>query len=314
LSNTGGIRDPALDAAMHAMADAATMPKLLDAAHAFDRVLMQQRYVIPGRGGRASTRRGGTVSAYRHARHATSPPLGQQQRQSLADRELVERTGRPRGEANMTRYIATRLLLMLPLCWVLTATFVLVSSCRRAGRAGHFGAPPEAPGERSRRRTRRRAGGGDQKALRLRQAAAGALLADRELVRALRLRHQLPEQPDVWALIKSKLPVSISLGIWSFLTVPAIDTTRRGQGGARRFALRCTFVAGVLTGSPARLRTGVVLIVLFCGGSFLEWFPLRGLTSDNWEELSWPPASPTTSGTGVAAHLPDDRSFATITM
>ena len=33
---------------------------------------------------------------------------------------------------------------------------------------------------------------------------------------------------------------------------------------------------------------GVVLIVVFCGGTFLEWFPLRGLTSDNWEELSWP--------------------------
>jgi microcin C transport system permease protein len=33
---------------------------------------------------------------------------------------------------------------------------------------------------------------------------------------------------------------------------------------------------------------GVVLIVLFCGGSFLDWFPLRGLTSDNWAELSWP--------------------------
>jgi microcin C transport system permease protein len=32
---------------------------------------------------------------------------------------------------------------------------------------------------------------------------------------------------------------------------------------------------------------GVLLIVLFAGGSFLDWFPLRGLTSDNWEELSW---------------------------
>lgn len=47
LSNYGGTRDPALDAAMQAMAEAATMPQLLDAAHAFDRVLMQQRYVIP---------------------------------------------------------------------------------------------------------------------------------------------------------------------------------------------------------------------------------------------------------------------------
>jgi len=33
---------------------------------------------------------------------------------------------------------------------------------------------------------------------------------------------------------------------------------------------------------------GVFLIVLFAGGSFLDWFPLRGLTSDNWADLSWP--------------------------
>ncbi len=33
---------------------------------------------------------------------------------------------------------------------------------------------------------------------------------------------------------------------------------------------------------------GVLLIVLFAGGSFLDWFPLRGLTSDNWASLSWP--------------------------
>jgi microcin C transport system permease protein len=33
---------------------------------------------------------------------------------------------------------------------------------------------------------------------------------------------------------------------------------------------------------------GVLLIVLFAGGTFLDWFPLRGLTSDNWATLSWP--------------------------
>jgi len=32
----------------------------------------------------------------------------------------------------------------------------------------------------------------------------------------------------------------------------------------------------------------VLLIVVFAGGTFLDWFPLRGLTSDNWSELSWP--------------------------
>ena len=32
----------------------------------------------------------------------------------------------------------------------------------------------------------------------------------------------------------------------------------------------------------------ILLIVLFAGGSFFDWFPLRGLVSDNWDELSWP--------------------------
>ena len=40
----------------------------------------------------------------------------------------------------------------------------------------------------------------------------------------------------------------------------------------------------------------VLLIVLFAGGSYCRWFPLRGLVSDDWSSLSWPAASPTTSG------------------
>ncbi|TIU03762.1 MAG: ABC transporter permease subunit, partial [Mesorhizobium sp.] len=33
---------------------------------------------------------------------------------------------------------------------------------------------------------------------------------------------------------------------------------------------------------------GILLMVLFAGGSFYDWFPLRGITSDNWDQLSWP--------------------------
>jgi microcin C transport system permease protein len=40
---------------------------------------------------------------------------------------------------------------------------------------------------------------------------------------------------------------------------------------------------------------GVALLVIF--GGQLEWFPLRGLTSGNWQELSWAPRSSTTCGT-----------------
>ena len=42
----------------------------------------------------------------------------------------------------------------------------------------------------------------------------------------------------------------------------------------------------------------ILLIVLFAGGTFFDWFPLRGLTSDNFGQLSWPAADrSTTSGT-----------------
>jgi microcin C transport system permease protein len=95
---------------------------------------------------------------------------------------------------------------------------------------------------------------------------------------------------DVWTLIKSKLPVSISLGLWSFLaayllSIP-LGVAKAVREGSRFDALSSL---AVLAGfALPGFVLGVVLIVLFCGGSFLDWFPLRGLVSDNWAELSWP--------------------------
>ena len=92
----------------------------------------------------------------------------------------------------------------------------------------------------------------------------------------------------VWQLIKDKLPVSISLGLWTFfisylISVP-LGVAKAVREGTRFDALT-TF--GVLLGyAIPGFVLGVLLIVLFAGGSFLDWFPLRGLTSDNWEELS----------------------------
>jgi microcin C transport system permease protein len=95
---------------------------------------------------------------------------------------------------------------------------------------------------------------------------------------------------DVWELIKEKLPVSISLGVWSFmaaylLSIP-LGVAKAVREGSRFDALS---TLAVLVGfALPGFVLGVVLIVVFCGGSFLEWFPLRGLVSDNWSELSWP--------------------------
>ena len=94
---------------------------------------------------------------------------------------------------------------------------------------------------------------------------------------------------DVWTLIKEKLPVSISLGLWTFvlsylISIPlGIDkAVREGT----RFDTLTTSLVLVGYAIPGFVL-GVLLIVLFAGGSFLDWFPLRGLSSDNWTELSF---------------------------
>ena len=95
---------------------------------------------------------------------------------------------------------------------------------------------------------------------------------------------------DVWQLIKEKLPVSISLGLWAFL-ISYLVSVPLGVAKAVREGSRFDVVTtlAVLVGyAIPGFVLGVLLIVLFAGGTYLDWFPLRGLTSDNWSELSWP--------------------------
>jgi len=94
---------------------------------------------------------------------------------------------------------------------------------------------------------------------------------------------------DVWSLIKEKLPVSISLGLWTFLisylvSIP-LGVTKAVREGSR-FDVATTLVVLVGYAIPGFVL-GVLLIVLFAGGTYLDWFPLRGLTSDHWADLSW---------------------------
>ena len=93
---------------------------------------------------------------------------------------------------------------------------------------------------------------------------------------------------DVWTLILEKLPVSISLGLWTFFFVYAISLPlgiAKAVRAGTRFDTVTTLV--VLLGySIPSFVLGVVFLVLFAGGSFVQWFPLRGLTSLNWQDLS----------------------------
>jgi len=98
------------------------------------------------------------------------------------------------------------------------------------------------------------------------------------------------QNKDVWQLIKEKLPVSVSLGLWTFL-VSYLISIPLGIAKAVREGTRFDVVTtmGVLVGyAIPGFVLGILLIVIFAGGTYLDWFPLRGLTSDNWEDLSWP--------------------------
>jgi len=97
------------------------------------------------------------------------------------------------------------------------------------------------------------------------------------------------QNKDVWSLIKEKLPVSISLGLWAFLisyliSIPMGVTKAVREGST--FDTVTTMLVLVGFAIPGFVL-GVLLIVLLAGGTFLDWFPLRGLTSDNWAELGW---------------------------
>jgi microcin C transport system permease protein len=200
----------------------------------------------------------------------------------------------------MWSYVLKRLLLMIPtLLGVLTITFVVVQFV------------PGGPVEQLVSQLQGRDSGGEG------PAAAGSGYRGRQGVDAKRIEEikklygfdkppleryvQMLSQfvrfdlgksfyhnKDVWRLILEKLPVSISLGLWTFLLVYLISVPlgiAKAVRAGTRFDTVTTFI--VLLGyAIPRFVMGVVLLVLFGGGSFVQWFPLRGLTSINWAELS----------------------------
>ncbi|MGP1629348.1 MAG: microcin C ABC transporter permease YejB [Giesbergeria sp.] len=95
------------------------------------------------------------------------------------------------------------------------------------------------------------------------------------------------QRKDVWALIKEKMPVSLSLGLWTFfisyLVAVPLGVAKAVRAGSR-FDLVTTLLILVGYAIPGFVL-GVALLVIF--GGQLQWFPLRGLTSSNWDELSW---------------------------
>ena len=93
----------------------------------------------------------------------------------------------------------------------------------------------------------------------------------------------------VMELVWEKLPVSVSLGLWTTLLIYLISIPLGVKKAVRDGTPFDVWTSGLIIvgyAIPAFLFA-ILLIVLFAGGSFFSWFPLRGLVSDHWAELSW---------------------------
>jgi microcin C transport system permease protein len=89
-------------------------------------------------------------------------------------------------------------------------------------------------------------------------------------------------------LMLEKMPVSISLGLWTTLIVYLVSIPlgiRKAVRDGSRFDVWSSAVVVIGQAIPGFLFA-VLLIILFAGGSYFQWFPLRGLTSENWDSLN----------------------------
>ena len=90
-------------------------------------------------------------------------------------------------------------------------------------------------------------------------------------------------------LVIDKLPVSITLGIWTTLFTYLISIPlgiAKAVRDGSRFDVWTSAVVIIGNAIPAFLFS-ILLIILFAGGTYWDWFPLRGLVSSNWADLNW---------------------------
>ncbi len=93
---------------------------------------------------------------------------------------------------------------------------------------------------------------------------------------------------SVIELIKEKLPVSISLGVWSTLIIYMISIPlgiKKALKHGSKFDIYSSTVVIIGSAIPGFLFA-ILLVILFAGGNYFDWFPLRGLFSENFSELS----------------------------
>lgn len=94
----------------------------------------------------------------------------------------------------------------------------------------------------------------------------------------------------VLGLVVERMPVSISLGLWSLLLIYSISIplgVAKAVRDGSKFDFWTSSVIFVGYAIPGFLFA-ILLIVVFAGGNYFEWFPLRGLTSSDWSSMNWP--------------------------
>jgi microcin C transport system permease protein len=90
-------------------------------------------------------------------------------------------------------------------------------------------------------------------------------------------------------LVLEKMPVSISLGLWTTLLIYLISIPlgiRKAVKDGSPFDVWSSAVIIIGYAIPSFLFA-VMLVVFFAGGRYFDWFPLRGLVSDNWADMNW---------------------------
>jgi microcin C transport system permease protein len=104
------------------------------------------------------------------------------------------------------------------------------------------------------------------------------------------LGHSFYHDKPVTQLIRERLPVSMSLGLWMTLISYAISIplgiAKAVRDGSRFDVWSSGFV--IVGYAIPSFLFAILLLTLFGGGSFLAWFPLRGLTSENFPDMDWP--------------------------
>ncbi|MFZ5960610.1 microcin C ABC transporter permease YejB [Pseudomonas knackmussii] len=212
----------------------------------------------------------------------------------------------------MLAYILRRLLLIIPtLFGILLINFIIIQAAP-GGPVDQMIAKLEGINSAAGGATGRIAGGGGELASGGSSHYRGGQGLDPELVKEIERMYGFdkPAPERFWIMLKNychldfgtsffrdakvtdliveKLPVSISLGLWSTLIMYLVSIPlgiAKAVRNGSQFDIWTSSAIIVGYAIPAFLFA-ILLVVLFAGGSYWDWFPLRGLTSNNFDQLS----------------------------